>query len=327
MEYLRARSQAWIHDDIGACVLSLVRKTFRHYRAFGLSSTAKVAWQRFFPPPSEPSGPANYGTVYADDARIEADAQYALRIAKGYVSQLPGGIYSLKGKAVLELGPGLNLGTALLLRCWGAGEVAVADRFLVRFQPTYHPRLYRRLSELVRNDEYDADTEPLDKSATAGRHLQHFLTLIETPLERLGETAALCFDLTLSNAVLEHVYHPLLAIRSLANISRHGSLGLHQVDCRDHRDFSRPLEYLLLDEFSFHVLLKDSHSECGTVSVPTSCSRCFMKTTSIKLNSSPTCGLRPNISRNSSLGCVPRAAAPTLTSMQSVYARSAVCSS
>ena len=244
-------------------MLSLVRKTFRHYRAFGLSSTAKVAWQRFFPPPSEPSGPANYGTVYANDARIEADAQYALRIAKGYVSKLPGGIYGLKKKAVLELGPGLNLGTALLLRCWGAGEVAVADRFLVRFQPTYHPRLYRRLSELIRDDEYDADTEPFDKSATAGRHLERFLTLIETPLERLGETAALRFDLTLSNAVLEHVYHPLLAIRSLANISRHGSLGLHQVDCRDHRDFSRPLEYLLLDEFSFHALLTDSHSECG----------------------------------------------------------------
>jgi hypothetical protein len=38
---------------------------------------------------------------------------------------------------------------------------------------------------------------------------------------------------------------------------------LHQVDCRDHRDFSRPLEYLLLDEFSFHELLTERNAEFG----------------------------------------------------------------
>ena len=53
------------------------------------------------------------------------------------------------------------------------------------------------------------------------------------------------------------------ALRSLAGISARESVGLHQVDFRDHRDFSRPLEYLLLDEFSFHELLQGCHAECG----------------------------------------------------------------
>jgi hypothetical protein len=246
-------------------LLSLVQKALRHYRAFGLSSTARVAWRKLFPPPpgaAAPAGPANYGTVFPDDARIEADARYALQIAKGYVAKLENGVAGIKGKVLLELGPGLNLGTALILRSWGAREVAIADRFLVRFQPTYHPRLYRRISALLK-DEGWLDTEPLDKCAAAGRHVADFLTTIECPLEQLGDVAPLRFDFTLSNAVLEHVYHPLLAIRSLALVSRPGSLGLHQVDCRDHRDFSRPLEYLLLDEFSFHALLTQTHTECG----------------------------------------------------------------
>jgi SAM-dependent methyltransferase len=253
-------------------VLSLVRKTVRHYRAFGLSSTAKVVWQKVFPPPPPPAVPlepaatavpANYGSVFADDARLDADARYALQVAKGYVSKLESGASAIKDKSVLELGPGLNLGTALILRSWGAREVSVADRFLVRFQPMYHPRLYRRISALLRDEEDWIDTEPLDRCAAANQHLTKYVTPIEVPLEKLGDVTGARFDFTLSNAVLEHVYHPRLAIRNLAQVSRPGSVGLHQVDCRDHRDFSRPLEYLLLDEFSFHELLTERNAEFG----------------------------------------------------------------
>jgi hypothetical protein len=222
-----------------------------------------LAWHRLFPKPVGPAGPANYGTVIADHDRIDADARYAVKIARGYVSELPGGVAALQGKTILELGPGLHLGTPLILRSWGAREVAVADRFLVRFQPQYHIRLYKRIGALLKHEDRGADTEPLDKCAAAREHLPAYLTAIEVPLEGLGEVARARFDITLSNAVLEHVYDPAAAIRSLASVSRAGGVGLHQIDFRDHRDFSRPLEYLLLDEAAFHSLLTESHAECG----------------------------------------------------------------
>ena len=40
-------------------------------------------------------------------------------------------------------------------------------------------------------------------------------------------------------------------------------IGLHQVDFRDHRSYDRPLEYLLMDEFSFVELLQQERGGCG----------------------------------------------------------------
>ena len=41
------------------------------------------------------------------------------------------------------------------------------------------------------------------------------------------------------------------------------SFGSHQIDFRDHRDFSRPLEYLKLEELEFLHMFESVHGECG----------------------------------------------------------------
>jgi hypothetical protein len=68
---------------------------------------------------------------------------------------------------------------------------------------------------------------------------------------------------TLSNAVFEHLYDPKNAMEKLYKISANGALGFHQIDFRDHRDFARPLEYLLLSEQEFSRLFENCHGECG----------------------------------------------------------------
>jgi hypothetical protein len=244
----------------------LAARALNHIRSHGISSAARAAARRLslLGRSALPgSSPVNYGALPTDDARIRADAEYALRIARSYVSLLDRGAASLSGKTVIELGPGPNLGTALALRCMGAKRVAVADRFLVRYQPGYHDRVYRALTKLLKSGDSETDVEALERCVAERRHAPQALALIETPLETLSQAAGERFDLTLSNAVLEHLYHPMQALRSLAAISAPNSVGLHQVDFRDHRDFSRPLEYLLLDEFSFHELLQGCHAECG----------------------------------------------------------------
>jgi 2-polyprenyl-3-methyl-5-hydroxy-6-metoxy-1,4-benzoquinol methylase len=70
-------------------------------------------------------------------------------------------------------------------------------------------------------------------------------------------------DITVSCAVLEHLFDPRTAARELARVTRDGGYAIHQVDFRDHRDFTRPLEYLLLGREQFRKIFDDCNAECG----------------------------------------------------------------
>jgi SAM-dependent methyltransferase len=213
--------------------------------------------------PAQQRIPTNYAALEADDARINADAQYAMRIAKAYIRALPGGVAALRGKSAVEIGPGINFGTPLVLACNGVGRIVVTDRFLVRFQKAYHTRLYRALHDAVRQEFPHATLRPLEQCIVAESHSCDLMQCVEAPLEQFAERFAGQFDLAFSNAVLEHVYDPIEAVGSLYRIMRFGGIAYHQVDFRDHRDFTRPLEYLLLDEPAFRALLEECHCECG----------------------------------------------------------------
>jgi SAM-dependent methyltransferase len=87
--------------------------------------------------------------------------------------------------------------------------------------------------------------------------------MLHCPAEHLAEATTERFDVTLSNAVLEHVFDPLRAAVNLHRVTAPGGIGFHQVDFRDHRDFTRPLEYLLLDEFSYVRMFHGSTGNAG----------------------------------------------------------------
>ncbi len=207
--------------------------------------------------------PSNYGRIRADAARIETDVRYALQVARAYAGWLPDGLAHLRGRSVLEIGPGNNFGVALVLKCAGAGRVAVTDRFLARYQEKYHGPLYHAMREAVAAEFPALDLAPFDAFIAARSHASGAVESIEMPLERFAERHAQAFDLVLSNAVLEHVYDPEQAAKSLFAILAPGGKGYHQVDFRDHRDFSRPLEYLLLSDGDARALLERCHCECG----------------------------------------------------------------
>lgn len=207
--------------------------------------------------------PSNYGRIRSTPARIAADVAYAVQVARAYAGWLPDGFAQLQGRAVLEIGPGNNFGVALLLKCAGAGRVAVTDRFLARYQAHYHGPLYRAMRDAMAAAFPALDLAPFDAFIAAGRHASGAVELIEMPLERCAEEHAQAFDLVLSNAVLEHLYDPAQAARSLYAILAPGGRGYHQVDFRDHRDNTRPLEYLLLSEADFDAQLQRTHCDYG----------------------------------------------------------------
>lgn len=208
-------------------------------------------------------GPVNFSLTEIDSDQAEAAAHYALRVVNHYLTGLPGGLAALKGKRLLELGPGTNFASALILLGLGADSVTVADRFLSAWLEGHHAPIYRHLLQIMRERFPEADRSPLMICLEGRDHPQHVIHQLPLGVEQINPQDCGYFDVVVSNAVLEHVRRPAIAAWKLYELTVPGGVGFHQVDFRDHRDMSRPLEFLLPDEGSFHDMFEDSFGECG----------------------------------------------------------------
>lgn len=142
-----------------------------------------------------------------------------------------------------EIGPGKNLAVSLIWKSLGAECVYVADKYLKPWTAEYHPFLYATLATVVAQRWPGADMAVFEQ-AQKGHDILGVIPLSEDA-ERLESIPDASLDFIGSWAVLEHLYDPPQAFARFSQITKQGGLGLHQVDFRDHRDFSRPLEFLL----------------------------------------------------------------------------------
>jgi hypothetical protein len=165
--------------------------------------------------------------------------------------------FVLAGSKILELGPGIDFGAQLIIASQGA-RVTVADRFLAPWDSAYHPQFYRKLRA-----RWDGPAGALDAVIAANGYPEQAIGRIARSGEQLGSVPAASFDLVISNAVLEHVQDLKRVAHNLARITKSPGLNLHQIDFRDHKDFSRPLEFLLLSEREQSASFKSSHGEFG----------------------------------------------------------------
>lgn len=128
----------------------------------------------------------------------------------------------IKGN-VLEIGPGGNLGVALKFLSAGAERAVCLDVF--PWATADHAELYNQVV---------GDATPF-----YGRIEYRCPETIEKT--HLSDDS---FDIIYSHACLEHVRDPAKAVASIARLLKPGGVTSHQIDLRDHRDFSRPLEFL-----------------------------------------------------------------------------------
>ena len=176
---------------------------------------------------------------------IQQAFEYANSVAGSYFHVFKRCGVSAEGLNFLELGPGQEFGAQLVLASMGA-KVTLADPFLSEWDPDFHPELYRMLSENWPN----ANAE-LKKALAGQSHAATSLVLLREPAEALKSISDGCMDFVYSNAVLEHVVDMGRVAHELARVSKVGACSAHQIDWRDHHDFSRPLEHLALSDDDF----------------------------------------------------------------------------
>jgi SAM-dependent methyltransferase len=224
-------------------------------------------------PEVDPTLPVNHRKRDARPDQIAADVQYAIKVGKSYLTFIQSHLPSLIGKTVLEIGPGVNYGSIMLLAAHGAIPI-VGDRFLAPWDRPYHPRFYAQLrDELVRSDPR-ADVRGLNALIEADSYLDSVVRRVISPVEQLPLPTG-SVDVVLSNAVVEHLYDLEQSFAQLARVTRVGGLGFHQVDFRDHRNFDRPLEYLLLARDEFSTVFAGCHGECGNRYRPDETTACL----------------------------------------------------
>ena len=206
--------------------------------------------------------PVNYEPLDSSPAALQKDLEHAMTVGNLYLDALPGGVAFLPGKKVLEVGPGINLGPMLMLACHGA-QVSVVDRFLTPWDAEYHPRFYRLLKEKLLERWPSIDLKVLEMILSRNAYPPESIALYSCSLEDLLGIPDQSVDVVVSYDVLEHLFDLESAFTHLARITKPEGLGIHQVDFRDHRDFSRPLDYLLLSDKEFIRQFKERLGECG----------------------------------------------------------------
>jgi SAM-dependent methyltransferase len=187
---------------------------------------------------------------------IDVDVEHAVDMARSIIAMVVQYSAGNPNPRVLEIGPGSDFGAQIILAGTGA-KVTVADRFLAPWQPGYHPTFYRRLLAA-----WGAPCPPLE-AVIAANDPCSAIALVAEPAEDLRSIADRSFDVVLSTAVLEHVFDLPAAIRELARVTVPGGVNSHQIDFRDHRDFARPLEFLLMADKEFTRLFERRHGDFG----------------------------------------------------------------
>ncbi|MES1255084.1 MAG: methyltransferase domain-containing protein [Acidobacteriota bacterium] len=212
--------------------------------------------------------PVNYREPDARPEAIARDVDYAVQVGLSYAHWIADALgtpertlAAVRGLDVFELGPGPSLGPAALLACGGA-RVTVCDRFAARWDDRYHPAVFEALLARVEQLLPGSGT-PIIRLLDARAFVPDVIDVRECPAEDLDRLPGGHADVVISNAVLEHVMDVPRAFAGLAHVGRPGSVGIHQVDFRDHRDFSKPLEYLTLSAATFGDMFAEQMGECG----------------------------------------------------------------
>ncbi len=215
----------------------------RHFLPHGIRHWCNRLLGRYRPERAPDSPPPDYLAL------AQAAAEYAIALTNAYlINRIPGGPQCLAGRRVLELGPGKDFTPALVMAGYGA-QLTLADLYLEKWNPEYHPLFYRQVRRRIVETYPQWHLTTIAQVVERNDHWGGPLRTLHCGLERLGGVPDQSFDLTLSNAVFEHLYDVPKALRELYRVTKPGGIGSHRVDFRDHRNFERPLEFLCEADF------------------------------------------------------------------------------
>lgn len=199
----------------------------------------------------------------------ERSVAYVRRVYADYLSY--GGLSpaDFAGRTVLELGPGDNLGVALLFHAAGAATVIALDKFRARRDPEQQRRIYRALRDglgAAARARFDAAIDLDGDLATDPARVRYVWGVEAEAADR--ELGAASVDLVVSRAVLWEIQRLAATLAALTRALRPGGRMAHKTACEDF--MFRPhghhrLEFLTIPDWLYRALASGSgHSNRRT---------------------------------------------------------------
>ncbi len=169
---------------------------------------------------------------------------------KDYLEQLGADESFLRGKRVLEYGPGDTLGVALLLYALGAQSVHCVDRFPLHRMSDHSRRTYQAIIEALGGQPRERARSAFDPARGLDPSVIEYRV---TPDGVSGRAGA--YDLVISRSVLGLVNRLDRTFADIAAALAPGGVSVHKVDLSSHGlDRYRPLDFLSWPDPLYHLM-------------------------------------------------------------------------
>lgn len=172
---------------------------------------------------------------------------------------------SLKGKRILEIGPGGNMGVAVKFLLSGAKQVTCLERFHRKEDVNRTRQILNALKQSLGKDEQRIldKVVTLDSQEEMGIKSEKFRYVYGTALEDADQVLDTgSFDIIVSRSALEHTYEPGVAMTAMDNLLAPGGSMIHKIDFHDHGMFTQgdmhPLTFLTIPDFLYFFMGRES---------------------------------------------------------------------
>jgi SAM-dependent methyltransferase len=203
-----------------------------------------------------------YGSTH-EFWNLEKSVSYIERVYREYLEYAGIGPEALRGKRILEVGPGDNFGVALKFLAAGAAKVVCLDKFYSERNVDQQTRIYKELRKQLSADEAHVFDECIELDGDIElnpERLQYIYGHGVEEADQILEPAS--FDFIVSRAVIHNVYDIDRGFEAMDRLLAPGGYTLHKIDLSDENMFSsrgmHPLTFLTIPERIYYLMASDS---------------------------------------------------------------------
>lgn len=194
---------------------------------------------------------------------LERSVTYINRVYDEYLEFAGLGPEALRGKRILEVGPGDNFGVALKFLAAGAAKVVSLDKFYSERNVEQQTRIYQELRKQLSPDQarvFDECIKLNGEIVLNEERLQYIYGHGIEEADQILEPGS--FDFIVSRAVIHNVYDVERGFEAMDRLLAPGGYTLHKIDLSDENMFSsrgmHPLTFLTIPEPIYYLMASDS---------------------------------------------------------------------
>jgi SAM-dependent methyltransferase len=194
---------------------------------------------------------------------LEKSVSYINLVYREYLEYAGLGPEALRGKRILEVGPGDNFGVALKFLAAGAAKVVCLDKFYSERNVEQQTRIYHELRKQLSPDEARVFDECIKLDGDIELNEERLQYIYGHGIEEADAILEpRSFDFIVSRAVIHNVYDVDRGFEAMDRLLAPGGYMLHKIDLSDENMFSsrgmHPLTFLTIPERIYFLMASDS---------------------------------------------------------------------